>query len=160
MLQRVGWWLIPVACLVFVGIAERSSAPLPDQDAGALADVAPGEPVGAAVVRDASGRRSGVVAVGVPTTNALVLELPPGWAGRRIDITIWRRLPDGREATPWLQFAPKVRACGTVPIAGLAAGSYDVAAVHTVGASAVTATADAVVMPGRAVLAAAAAPVR
>ena len=75
------------------------------------------------VLRDASGRSSGPVALAEAT--ACFVSLPAELVGLRGVMTIWRRLDGQRERTPWLVLRSRVRSNATVPIAGLAKGRYD-----------------------------------
>jgi hypothetical protein len=74
------------------------------------------------VVIEASGSR--IAAMTAPG-SALFVTLPPEFAGQRGEMTIWRRIDGVREETPWLSLRPRLRSDGTLPIAGLLAGQYD-----------------------------------
>jgi hypothetical protein len=77
------------------------------------------------VARDASGRRQ-LLPFGGFAQQALVLELPAGCAGRRATVRLFRRRGEARDPRPWIEAHPTVRADGTVPMAGVVAGAYDV----------------------------------
>jgi hypothetical protein len=163
MVDRLRWWCIPVGMLVLAGTvmlpARRGStnaSGAAPHDATAVG--------GQVVLRDAAGARSQPVPIGALTAFALVVELPAAARGRRGTMTVFRRLDGVPQSEPWLTFAARARSDGTVPIAGLAAGCYDVRFVlpadADIGEQAFATT--SVVVPGTAVLTAvaAAAPVR
>lgn len=90
--------------------------------------------------------------------SALELQLPAELALQRVELTVFRRLDSGREASPWLQARPQVQADGVLRLAGLASGQYDVVVAAPVtatdaAATRMTWTADAVAAPGRATMA-------
>jgi len=77
------------------------------------------------MARDASGRRQ-LLPFGGLAQQALILTFPPGCEGRRATVRLYRRNGEARDATPWIEAHPTVRADGTVPMAGVVAGQYDV----------------------------------
>ncbi|MBL8732146.1 MAG: hypothetical protein JNN13_07230 [Planctomycetes bacterium] len=145
MAERLRWWVIPGALIVLAHVVSLDSGgpPAPGGDARGPAVALP--PVVA--VREASGSRSRPLALAATATRAFVVHLP-GHEGQRGEMTIWRRLDAGREATPWLTLRPKVRGDGSIPIAGLPAGRYDVEMVFGDGAAAERLAATAVDAPG------------
>ena len=163
MVDRLRWWWIPVGMLVLAGTVMLPTRRGSTNASGASPQdaTAPGEQV---VLRDAAGARSQPVPIGALTAGALVVELPVAARGRRGTMTVWRRSDGALPSEPWLTFAARARSDGTVPIAGLAAGCYDVrfvlAADAATGEQAFATT--SVVVPGTAVLTAvgAAAPAR
>jgi len=124
MVDRLRWWWIPAGLVVLVGTVALPGRPVAElpapavQEAMAIAD--------RAVLQDASGRRTEPLSLGAFRAGALVIGLPAECRGRRGTMTLWRRFDHGRETTPWLCFPAGARADDTVPIAGLAAGRYDV----------------------------------
>ena len=76
-------------------------------------------------VRDASGRRALLPFAGL-SQQALILTFPESCRGRRATVTLHRRLDGRRESTAWIVAHPTVRPDGTVPMAGIVPGSYDV----------------------------------
>ncbi|MGK0154257.1 MAG: hypothetical protein ACI9SE_001208 [Neolewinella sp.] len=126
------WWAIPGALIVLTGVLvfagrpeslgedrERVRVVVPELAAGELvtgvADVV--------VARDASGQKR-LLAFGA--AQALILVLPSHFAGKNVDVTLWRRLDDQREAEPWIQMRPLVRSDATLPMAGIVPGRYDI----------------------------------
>jgi hypothetical protein len=115
---------------------------------------------GRATVSEASGQRaSSNTSVTLTSTvatelgigvdeRALILEFSDH-AGERGRMTIWRRFDTGREAAPWLQFEARVRDDGTISIAGLAAGHYDLTLELGDGNTARHARGENVEVPGR-----------
>ena len=133
MAARPKWWVIPGALLVLLRLLTLD-APAPAAGPNAMPAVASpraAQPAPAAAAplapaaREASGRRQLELPLGL-ADGALVLVMPAERRGERVALTIWRRVGGAREAEAWLQGRPKVRADGTLPIAGLAAGHYDV----------------------------------
>src|SRR5687768_1119527 len=121
MAQRLSWWVIPGALVVLCRVATLNGEPAPQVAEPVEATVLPDR----VAVREASGRRHAAFPLAAFARNAFVVVVPPELAGRKVTMTIWRRLAGGREATPWLTLEPRVRADATLPIAGLAAGRYD-----------------------------------
>ena len=121
MADRLSWWVIPGALVVLARVVTLGSEPASDaavaRDATAAADQV--------VLQDASGRRSGPVSWGSLAAAALVVTVPGDLAGQQATVAIWRRFDGVREAEVWLTFDAKVRDDATIPIAGLAAGRYD-----------------------------------
>lgn len=124
MADRLRWWWIPAGLIVLIGTVALPSGPAAApalqaaRDAVALAD--------RAVLQDATGRRTAARPLGSLQAGAFVVGLPAAGRGQRGTMTLWRRFDHGRDPTPWLTFPAGGRASGTVPIAGLAAGRYDV----------------------------------
>ena len=77
------------------------------------------------VARDASGRRQ-LLPFGGLAQQALILRMPSGTEGRRATVRLYRRRGATRDAEPWIEAHPQVRADGTIPMAGVVAGDYDV----------------------------------
>lgn len=75
------------------------------------------------MARDASGQRR-PLAFGL--AQALVLVLPSHFAGKNVDVTLWRRLDGQRESEPWIRMRPLVRSDATLPMAGIVRGQYDI----------------------------------
>jgi hypothetical protein len=115
-------------------------------------------PADAVVLRDASGRRSQPVSWSELTANALVLSLPGATTGARGAVTMWRKNDGVRAARPTVTFVAPVREDGTIALAGIAPGDYDVQVAFGAGAAARTWTRVDVAAPGDVVLVAA--PVR
>ena len=103
-----------------IGIGQAASSP-------ATAVAATGDGVDVTMARDASGGRQHLPILVPNQDHALWLNLPESFAGQRIEVTIWRRVGDQREATPWIQMQPLVRADATLPMAGIVPGRYDLA---------------------------------
>ena len=120
--DRLRWWVLPGAMLVLLGVLTLGE---PDA-AGDVAAVEASDGSGTTAVVGASGRRLGELPLPVGGAGAFVVTLPVGQARARGTMRLWRRLATGREAQPWLQFRGRVRGDGTIPIAGLAVGDYDV----------------------------------
>jgi hypothetical protein len=148
MAERLSWWVIPGALLVLwrvvlletpAGVVE---GPAPVVQAPAAVDVARG-PV---IVRDASGVRS--TPSKLPIENALVLYLPLECVGQRVQLSMWRQLDGVREAKPWLEATPRVRADALLPIGGQPAGLYDLEVVYGSGTEATHLVRHGVVAPG------------
>lgn len=124
MADRLRWWCVPAGLIVLIGTValpgrRDNPAPLPIASEAVA-------PTGVVVLRDAAGRRSEPLPLASLQAHPFVVVLPPSCRGRRGTLTLWRRTEHGREASPWLEFPAGGRDRGTVPIAGLAAGCYDV----------------------------------
>lgn len=123
MADRLRWWVIPGALVVMARVVTLDHAPaateVPTHVVPATA------PAKASKVLEASGRRVRADALPAFGEQALVVRVPTELAGQRVEMTVWRRGTEGREAKAWLVFAPRVRDDATIPIAGLAAGRYD-----------------------------------
>lgn len=120
MADRLSWWVIPGALVVLtrvvtLGDPTPTTAPTVAQEASHAED--------AVVLRDATGRRSEPRSWAALTKGALVVHLPQRYAGRSGQVTVWRQ---GERSTPQLSVHVPVRDDGTIPIAGLGAGQYDV----------------------------------
>lgn len=122
MADRLSWWVIPGALVVLTRVVTLG-APADDAVRGVAREATHAEDV--VVLQDATGRRSKPVAFSALAATALLVRLPATTAGRTARIAVWQRgaRPGG---LPWLQVDVDVGADGTVPIAGLAAGRYDV----------------------------------
>ncbi|MCU0866807.1 MAG: hypothetical protein MUC36_23730 [Planctomycetes bacterium] len=124
MADRLRWWCVPAGLIVLIGTV---ALPGGRGDSAAMQvareAVAPNDRV---VLRDATGRRTAPVPLASLQAGAFVVVLPASCRGRRGTLTLWRCTAQGREASPWLEFPAGGRADATVPIAGLAAGRYDV----------------------------------
>jgi hypothetical protein len=116
--QRLHWWAVPGAMFVLLHVLSWESGGQSANDRTPV-DAAASRP---AVVIEASGSR--IAAMTAPG-SALFVTLPPEFAGQRGEMTIWRRIDGVREETPWLSLRPRLRSDGTLPIAGLLAGQYD-----------------------------------
>lgn len=126
------WWAIPGALIVLTGVLVLAGRPesLGEHDErvwvvvpeGAVGDQVPGV-ADVVVARDASGQKR-LLAFG--TAQALILVLPSHFAGKNVDVTLWRRLDNQREAEPWIRMQPLVRSDATLPMAGIVPGRYDV----------------------------------
>lgn len=142
------WWVIPGALVVMTGVlllgnarpdeAERVPSQ-PSKQAPASASERRGLESGESgptvvMARDASGRRQ-LMAIDLTESRALILEFPGEFAKQRIDLTLWRRMDGKREAKPWMQLQPLVRADGTLPMAGIVPGNYDIEAGLVGGAA-------------------------
>jgi hypothetical protein len=126
MADRLSWWVIPGALVVLLRLGTLAAPAAPATDGGdALPTVRTSDPTEPVVVRDASGNRSTLLSADLLTQAPFVLTLPAELVGQRCAMTLWRRLPGGREATPWLELRPRVRGDATIPIAGLTPGRYD-----------------------------------
>lgn len=142
------WWVIPGALVVLVRVVTLDNPADEATTRGTFLEAS--EPMGEIAVLDAAGQRTGPVLL--DTAGALVLTVPKEWQGRRGEMTVWRRDAGQREASPWLEFRPRVRADGTIPIAGLAPGRYDIALRFAFADSAAGFTATDVSAPGTAEL--------
>lgn len=128
----VKWWWSPAALLLLLGVltlVEREPAAGPERAGppstnASPAGVVPGDQV---IVRDASGRRA---QLGLAPTQALILSFPDELRGQRVTMQVFRRIDGEREDAPWLTLTPRVRADGTIPMAGMAAGDYVVEVAH------------------------------
>lgn len=124
MADGLRWWCVPAGLIVLIGTVAlpggggNSSAVQLAQEAVAPTDLV--------VLRDATGRRTAPRPLATLQAGAFVVVLPASCRGQRGTLTLWRRTEQGREASPWLEFPAGGRDDGTVPIAGLAAGRYDV----------------------------------
>tara|TARA_R110002072_G_scaffold87129_5_gene196665 strand:+ start:6191 stop:6700 length:510 start_codon:yes stop_codon:yes gene_type:complete len=133
------WWAIPGALLVLTGVlalAENQRQPGDQLDPGGASatDVVP-QPEsdgmianGSDVVmaRDASGERQPMAFGQAVADQALILVMPANFAGKLVDVTLWRRLDNQREAEPWIRMRPLVRSDATLPMAGIVPGAYDI----------------------------------
>lgn len=151
MAERLRWWVIPGAIIVLARVVTLDDGTGRQPEAAPVAAPAPLDETaaGPVVLRDASGRRSAPVPCPADAANALLVQLPVACAGQRVQLTLWRRLGNGREALPWLTATPRVRSDAVLPIAGQPAGSYDVEVMTQEGAAAAARTATDVVVPGR-----------
>ena len=78
-------------------------------------------------IQDASGERR-PFAFAEAAADALVLVFPDAFAGRQIDLTLWRRIDGQREGEAWMSLSPVVRDDATLPMAGVVPGRYDIEA--------------------------------
>lgn len=78
------------------------------------------------MARVLSGRRRPLALVPAITAQALVLVFPSYFAGQNVDVTLWRRLDNQRQAEPWIRMRPLVRSDATLPMAGIVPGQYDI----------------------------------
>jgi len=163
------WWSVPALLSTFVlwssqlprsGHGNGSPAPEPSTASAA----APGNPLPDFACLQVEGSPpTAPIALAQLWRSALELQLPAELALQRVELTVFRRLGSGREASPWLQATPQVQADGVLRLAGLTSGQYDVVvAAKDATAKRLLWTADAVAAPGRATLATtpAAAPAR
>jgi hypothetical protein len=150
-MSRLRWWVIPGALIVLARVVTLDG-PVPDGDSSIEDAVAAEERV---IVQDASGSRA-VLPLGGVAAQALVIDVPADLAGERVTLTLWRRLDGRREAKAWMDAQPRVRRDGTLRIAGVAPGHYDVKVV----AGERSFARDDVAAPGTLSFAASAAPVR
>jgi hypothetical protein len=146
MAERLSWWVIPGA-LVVLGHVVTLGRSAPPPAAPQPVDAAAGGPI--AVVRDAAGTRSSPRPLAELTAGPLLVRVPGPRPAGRVAVTLWRSHDGVPEQRPWLQFDAPVRADGTIAIAGLAAGTYDVRCELPHGAVATAAAVDA---PGRCTL--------
>jgi hypothetical protein len=120
--ERLAWWVLPGAMLVLLRVVTlgepETTPPVVAVDASAHG--------GSTAVLEASGRRLGDIVLPVGEAGAFMLSVPARHVGVRGDMTLWRRTPQGREASPWLRLRPRVRSDATIPMSGLAAGRYDI----------------------------------
>ncbi|MBZ0150708.1 MAG: hypothetical protein K8J09_04180 [Planctomycetes bacterium] len=149
MAQQLRWWVIPGALIVLLRVVTLDSGPAPVRATGPAPRVTPElrDLPDLVTARDASGSRTRPLALSATAAKALVVDLQ-GHEGQRGQMTIWRHLDTGREATPWLTLRPKVRGDGTIPIAGLLPGCYDIEVVFGEGAAAERLLANAAEAPG------------
>lgn len=125
MTGRMAWWVIPGACVVLLRVLTLGG-PQREPDRDAVAAPAPALPA-IVHVRDAATGVERPLPLAALAERALVVCLPADLVGHRVGLTVWRRVQGEREATPWLEVRPLVRADATVPMLGLPAGRYDVA---------------------------------
>ena len=78
------------------------------------------------MARDASGQRQPLAFGPAFGSQALILAFPQHFAGMHVEVTLWRRLNDQREAEPWIRMSPLVRSDATLPMAGIVPGRYDI----------------------------------
>lgn len=126
MADRLSWWVIPGALVVLTRVVTLDASPDPGTRS-TVREATHAEDV--VVLQDAAGRRSKPVAWSTLTATALVVQLPATTAGNTVQVRVWRhgaRSGAQSRSAPWLQVEVAVREDGTVPIAGLAAGRYDV----------------------------------
>jgi len=115
--ERLRWWVLPGAIVVLLRVVTLG-------DSGHDAPP-PGAPVeasasgGTVAVLEASGRRSPPQTLPLTTATAFVVGVPERHRGQRGEMTLWRRIDGQREAGAWLTLRPRVKADGTIPIAGL-----------------------------------------
>jgi len=123
MADRLRWWVIPGALVVMARVVTLESGEAAPHTGTVEATSSRAVPA----AREAIGPtlRVPLAATAVGTKQAFVLELPATLAGRRVETRVWRG-GEAHRGEPWLQFTSTVRPDGTVPIAGLAAGRYDV----------------------------------
>ncbi len=121
--ERLRWWVLPGAMIVLLRVVTLDQ---PETPAASRTAVDASGEIGTVAVLDAAGKRTQPGLVPLATTEAFVVTLPSQFVGQRGDMTLWRRVGDHHEAAPWLQLRPRVRTDATIPIAGLAAGRYDV----------------------------------
>ncbi len=142
------WWVIPGAMVVLLRVVTlEGQAP----DSAALrAPVPAAAPLAEVALLEAAARRIGPVAL--DASAAARIEVPSTWAGRRGQMTVWRRIGGAREATPWLEITPRVRDDGTIPFLGLAAGRYDFELTFVDNGSTVLLTGNDAAVPGTVVL--------
>lgn len=152
MAQRLSWWVIPGALFVLGGVITLvGEAPAAAPHAQPLDATLPTDTV---VLRDATGKRSQAVSWRELTANALVLAAPAARAGERGTVTLWPLAAGRRAAKPLLSCTATVRTDGSIALAGVPSGDYDVQVVFGAGAMASTWTASAIEAPGEAQLAA------
>lgn len=129
MAERLRWWVIPGALLVLARVVTWGDAAVADMHAKAgSATSSPIEAVAfaeRAVLQDASGTRT--APRDLPAAReAFVLQAPASRAGQRGELVLWLCIDGGRDPRPWLTAKVRVREDGTLPMAGLQAGTYDV----------------------------------
>lgn len=120
--ERLPWWVLPGAIIVLLRVVTLGE---PDPAPG-VAAVDAGARSATTAVLEASSRRGGEVVLPSGGAGAFVMAVPPAHKGQRGTMQVWRRTAQGREATPWLTLTPRVRTDATIPMAGLAAGRYDI----------------------------------
>ena len=132
MAVELRWWGIPGAMLVMTGVLTLGDGDARRVDRAPAASPAADVAGPAVRVEDASGPRR----LRLPLSEAgldvapLWLRFPPQFCGERIDLVLWRRLDGRREARPWLNIRPQVRADGTLPMSGIVPGRYDLQVVR------------------------------
>lgn len=133
MADRLRWWVIPGALVVMARVVTLESG---DAATPAEVPVEASSERAAPAAQDASGPtlRVPLAATAVGTKQAFVLELPATLAGRQVETTVWRA-GDAHRGEPWLHFTSTVRSDGTIPVAGLAPGRYDVEVHDPAGGS-------------------------
>ena len=125
------WWTIPGALLVLAGVltlGDRTSGRSPGRERAVIGTpvaMAAAELPGEVFVRDASGQRR-LLALDALAGEVLIVSLPKRCAGKRVHLTLWRRIDGVRESQAWIDIRPPVRSDATVPMAGIVAGRYDV----------------------------------
>lgn len=83
-----------------------------------------------AMFRDANGSLQPLAFGPAARSQSLILDLSPDAVGANVTIRLWRNLAGTRDTAPWIQLQSIVRGDGTVPIAGLTPGRYDLEVVH------------------------------
>lgn len=124
MADRLRWWVIPGALVVMARVVTLDSGEATSPRA-IPADATTERSAPAAQEASGGHLRVPLAATSVGTAPAFVLELPATLAGRRVETRVWRA-GEAHQGEPWLHFTSTVRADGTIPIAGLVAGRYDV----------------------------------
>jgi hypothetical protein len=125
------WWAISGALLVLIGVlvlADSPRQPPKEMDPEVASQPEVSDPCRSDVImaRDASGQLQPLAFEPADTAQALVLVFPAHFAGKNVDVTLWRRLDNQREAEPWIRMRPLVRSDATLPMAGIVPGQYDI----------------------------------
>ena len=126
MANGLRWWVIPGAMFVLLGVltlGQKGAAESGSRPGGAVVDVdARAREVAA---REATIRRQRWRLVD-EFDRGLIMKFRSELAEQRVGMQIWQRIDGRRQAEPWLSLRPRVRADGTIPMAGLTAGCYDI----------------------------------
>jgi hypothetical protein len=101
-----------------VQATSKAAQPELDEQSAGRADVV--------MARNASGQRQPLAFGPAFAAQALILVMPTSFAGKNVDVTLWRRLDGQREAEPWISMRPLVRSDATLPMAGIVPGLYDI----------------------------------
>ncbi len=130
------WWVIPGSLLLASGVvrldepmitATFSSMPAADTVAMPSTDFsdAIAQLPDVAMFRDAGGALQPLAFGPAARDQSLILSLPLDAAGQQITLTLWRHVDGARDVEPWIRLQSIVRWDGTVPIAGVLPGCYD-----------------------------------
>ena len=130
------WWVIPGTLLLASGVirldesmikatlgdmSAADSAVLPSEGFSNASDQLPE----VAMFRDAGGNLQSLAFGNLARDQSLILSLPLDTASELVTVTLWRNVGGGRDVEPWIRLQSIVRWDGTVPIAGVLPGCYD-----------------------------------
>jgi len=114
------------ACAALAACAGSPSRPAPGEPGNAAAAAASLQPPELVRLRIGDGPVSDPVPHPAFGKATLCLSFPPGFAGSRVDLVVYRGVGDAR--AQWLRLRPKVAASGPLVVAGLTEGHYELRA--------------------------------